>query len=143
MATTSTYLLSILECKSKIAYYTTQQMHWANLYESNAAKLNKHAKYEEEWNKAYDKVFDAEEGKEITYNGNLYENNCEATAESYANLLVEEYDEEMLLELQDYELEYESQKIACEALLEIYQAELEHLETGLSNAASDTGITGS
>ena len=99
MAATSASLATLLETKAQIAYWTEQQMIWTRKYDSNLEKLEKYQKYETEWNKAFEKVMDYDGDKthlECSYGKFQY--NIESDAERYANIKVDEHDEEILLD---------------------------------------------
>ena len=141
MAATSASLATLLETKAQIAYWTQQQMIWTRKYDSNLEKLEKYEKYENDWNKAFDKVMDSEDGKAVEWNGNKYYNN-EADAERYANIKVDERDEEIFLELSDLDVEYESMKQVCETMLETLRANADGQKQLTSTNAQDTGLLG-
>ena len=116
-------------------------LHWSNKYDANQAKLSKYTKYEENWEKAYDDCYGAEEGKEVKINNTPFARQNDAEAIRYADLKVEERDEDYYLLLSDLDIEYDSLKTMYETLLETKRAEQEALKSAVSNAAQDTGTT--
>ena len=140
MSATSANLASLLQTKADITYYTQQMMFWTNKYDANAAKLQQQVKYETKWESAFDKAID---NKSVLEKGGVRvekDNQCEDIADAYAHACVEEYDEEMSLELADKDFEYESMKTMYETLLEEMRAREESEKQLVSDSASDTGL---
>ena len=65
MSTTAAAMSQLLTLTQERAYYQMQQIYWSNEHTAMTAKVKQHQKYETEWNNAFDKVMDAEEGKRI------------------------------------------------------------------------------
>ena len=142
MANTAALLGNLLNTNADINYYTQQQIFWSNKYEANSAKLAKQVKYEEKWESAFDSAMD--NTKELTA-GKIKvgkSNTNEALAEAYAHQKVEEYNEELSLELADLDIEYDTMKNMYDTLLEEMRAQRESEKTVTSNAAQDTGLLG-
>ena len=142
MANTAALLGNLLNTNADINYYTQQQIFWSNKYEANSAKLAKQVKYEEKWESAFDSAMD--NTKELTA-GKIKvgkSNTNEALAEAYAHQKVEEYNEELSLELADLDIEYDTMKNMYDTLLEEIRAQQESEKTVTSNAAQDTGLLG-
>ena len=142
MANTAALLGNLLNTNADINYYTQQQIFWSNKYEANSAKLAKQVKYEEKWESAFDSAMD--NTKELTA-GKIKvgkSNTNEALAEAYAHQKVEEYNEELSLELADLDIEYDTMKNMYDTLLEEMRAQQESEKTVTSNAAQDTGLLG-
>ena len=140
MAATGANLGSLLQTKADITYYTQQQMFWTQLYDANAAKLQKQVKYETKWTSYFEKALDND--KELEKAGIVVEkgNKDEYTAQLYAEAWVEEYDEELSLDLADKDMEYEAMKTMYETLLEEMRAREEAEQQLVSDSASDTGL---
>ena len=142
MANTAALLGNLLNTNADINYYTQQQIFWSNKYEANSAKLAKQVKYEEKWESAFDSAMD--NTKDLTA-GKIKvgkSNTNEALAEAYAHQKVEEYNEELSLELADLDIEYDTMKNMYDTLLEEMRAQQESEKTVTSNAAQDTGLLG-
>ena len=125
MANTAALLGNLLNTNADINYYTQQQIFWSNKYEANSAKLAKQVKYEEKWESAFDSAMD--NTKELTA-GKIKvgkSNTNEALAEAYAHQKVEEYNEELSLELADLDIEYDTMKNMYDTLLEEMRAQQE------------------
>ena len=143
MANTAALLGNLLNTNADINYYTQQQIFWSNKYEANSAKLAKQVKYEEKWESAFDSAMDSE--KSISFKGFNKDKGqvmSEAQAEAYAHAKVEEYNEELSLELADLDIEYDTMKNMYDTLLEEMRAQQESEKTVTSNAAQDTGLLG-
>ena len=142
MANTAALLGNLLNTNADINYYTQQQIFWSNKYEANSAKLAKQVKYEEKWESAFDSAMDntkALTAGKIKVNAS---NTNEAIAEAYAHAKVDEYNEELSLELADLDIEYDTMKNMYDTLLEEMRAQQESEKTVTSNAAQDTGLLG-
>ena len=139
MSITAAAMSQLLTLIQERNYYQMQQIYWSNEHTAMTAKVKKHEKYHTEWEQAFDKVMDAEEGKEVKYNGVTYDQN-EMAARQYADMICEEYDEETLLELSNLEVEYESMQQMYETLLEETNARIEQQRELVSENAKDTGL---
>ena len=143
MANTSALLANLLGINADINYYTQQSIYWNSKYEANSAKLSKQVKYEENWEKEYDKAMDETRTSDLRMNGNVFIAKetaaaSEAEAEAWADYKVEEFDRELSLELADLDLEYDTMKTMYDTLLEEMRAQQESAKGATSNAASDT-----
>lgn len=142
MAATSAALLNLLQKKADLAYYNQQQIYFANKQESTSAKVAKYAKYEKNWEKAYDDAMALEDGKSKTCNGVTVTGGSvtERQAEAYAYAKVRERDEELYLELTDLDMEYDSMKEMYNTLCEELRAEIDADKQLTSSNAQDTGL---
>lgn len=142
MSNTAALLGTYLCTRADINYYTQQSIYWNNLYEANLVKLNKQVRYEEQWNKAYDDGMAAERDLKIDGQVIIEKDNCnnECLAIEYADAKVEEYDEDLLLELTDKDMEYDTMKTMYDTLLEELRAKEEAEKPAVSDAAQDTGF---
>lgn len=140
MANTAALLGNLLNTNADINYYTQQQIYWNAKYEANSAKLSKQVKYEEKWESAFDSAID--NTKELTAGGiKVGENNQnEMIADAYAHAKVEQYDEELSLELAELDMEYDTMKTMYDTMLEQLRAQQEGQKTATSSAAQDTGL---
>ena len=142
MAATAALLGTLLCTNADITFYTQQQIFWANKYEANAAKLGEQQSLEEKYWDAYDKCYYAEDEKEVKIGSQVFANNCESSAIEYANLKVKNFDEELLNELMELDVQYETMKLMYETQLEALRAQQESEKTATSTAAQDTGLLG-
>ena len=140
MAATAALLGTLLCTNADITFYTQQQIFWANKYEANAAKLGEQQSLEEKYWDAYDKCYYAEEDKEVKIGSQVFASNCESSAIEYANLKVKNFDEELLNELMELDVQYETMKLMYETQLEALRAQKEAEETAAAEAAKDTGL---
>ena len=143
MAATAALLGTLLCTNADITYYTQQQIFWANKYEANAAKLGEQQNLEEKYWDAYDDCYYAEDDKKVKINGSPQANNNEAAAIEYANYKVKNFDEELLDELMELDVQYETMKLMYETQLEALRALQESEKTATSTAAQDTGLLSS
>ncbi len=140
MANTAALLGNLLCKKADINYYTQQQMFWSGRYESNAAKLKEQVKLEEKWYSAYDSCLHGDSnGNQVKYKETTYAMN-ETDAEKYANIKVDDYDQDLSEELAELDVEYSTMQTMFETFLEAARAEKDATQTATSNAAADTGI---
>ena len=142
MANTAALLGKLLNTNADINYYTQQQIFWSNKYEANSAKLAKQTKYETAWESAFDSAMDntreLSAGKIKVSKGNQNE----AIAEAYAHAKVDEYNEELSLELADLDIEYDTMQAMYNTLLEKMRKQQETESSATSTAAQDTGLLG-
>lgn len=143
MAATAALLGSLLCKNADRTYYIQQQIFWANKYEANAAKLGEQQTLEEKYWDAYDKCYYAEEDKEVKIGSQVFTSNCECSAIEYANLKVKNFDQELLDELMDLDVQYGIMKNMYETQLEALNAQLESEKSLVANAAGDTGLLSS
>ena len=143
MSITAALLANLLATNADINYYTQQSIYWNSMYEANNKKLVKHNKYEEQWNKEYDKAIEGE--KECKVGGEVYIAKdagyvSEAQAKRYADAKVTEYDEDLLIELTELDIEYDTMKTMYDTLLEQLRAQQESEKSVVSASAQDTGL---
>lgn len=140
MANTSARLLHYLDLLSQRNYATQQSIYWADKYEVNNKRLQKLTKLETEHNNAYDKCYELEDGKSITFEGREYFGGCECEAMDYADAKVKQYDEELKEELAEMDIEYETMKTMWEADLEVLNGQIEQEKQNLATGAQETGL---
>ena len=136
-------LANHLSTGADINFFTQQSVYWSNKQEANARKLERHVKYEERWNQAYDQAID-EPKKALEWKGVVVPsgNTDEGIAHDYAEAKVEEYDYETLLECQELDVEYTTMVEMYNSMLELLKAQQETEKAALSEAAQNTGIIG-
>ena len=61
-------------------------------------------------------------------------------ADQYAHAKVDQYNEELSLELADLDMEYDTMKTMYDTMLEELRAQQESEKTATSTAAQDTGL---
>ena len=148
MAATAASLLAYLNTRADINYYIQQQQFWSAKYTANEAKLAEQVKLEDKWMSEYDKAFEEGRSTELKYNacglsGTIGKEQIaasEAIAEAYAYTKVDEYDEELSLELADLDIEYDTMKNMYDTLIETMRAQEESQKTLTSENAQDTGM---
>ena len=144
MANTAALLGNLLNTNADINYYTQQSIYWNAKYEANSAKLEKQVKYEEKWESAFDSAIDNTKDITAYMNGTkmvIKEGNTnEMLADQYAHAKVDQYNEELSLELADLDMEYDTMKTMYDTMLEELRAQQESEKTATSTAAQDTGL---
>ena len=145
MATTAS-LAQLLSLQNKLNFYTQEQIKYSNLLDANSSKLSKQTKYEENWNKEYDKAQDSSRSSALKMNGNIFLDKevagTDAQAFQWAEYKVEEYDAELLLELADLDMDYDSMKTMYDTLMEETRAQVDGLKQLVSTEATDTHTIG-
>ena len=141
MADTAAYLGTLLSTNEKIAECTRAQMYWSQKLDLNMTKLKDQQKYETKWNSAYDSAMDSGRTKDLKCGSVVAKVDCcEAEAARYANAKSPKFDQELLDEYTDLDVEYDSMKTMYETLLEKLRADKEAQKELTSNAAQDTGL---
>lgn len=147
MSIVATTLGALLTTQADYNYYIQQQIHWTNLYDANSAKLEEQVKAEEKWEKARDDAFDNEKKDDFeykvkggrTYNAKALRGN-DALCEAYAHDKVSEYNEELMLELENLDIEYDTMKTMYDTLVQELSALKDSEKQLVSTNAQDTGL---
>ena len=143
MATELAPLGSLLNTYANIAALQQQQMYLENQQSKCAAQLAVHQKYEAAYEKAWSNAMG---NKEVLAKGTAYEvqqsNSVESIADRYAHAKVEQYDQELLLELSELDIEYQTMIEAINTQIEAEQARLDAYKNQVSNGVADTAIIG-
>jgi len=144
MANTAALLVHLLTIKRSIIEDTNMQVFYSNQLDKNSAKLAVQTKAETKWQKAYDDFMDP--SKKINKYGFNYDKDTtrtEAVAEQYAQAAAKEYDEELMLELEELDIQYDTMKSYYDTMLQKENADKDAVEQAVEKAASDTGRLGS
>lgn len=140
--TTAASLAHLLGIQSDITFYTQQQVYWSNLYESNMAKLSEQQKLEEKWTQAYDDAQDYD--KTCKIGNTVYKNKDEvlsdAMAEAYADAKVTHYNEELMLDLEEKDMLYDTMQTMYNTMLEELRAQEDPAKQLTSNNAQNTHL---
>ncbi len=143
MSIASADLFGLLTTKANLNYYTQQLEIWSAKYSANAEKLHKMQSLEEKWEGKYDdyqaglsdtaaKKFNAVAGK---WGGQ--------TATAYADYSVSgKFDRDVLDELTELDMSYDTIKTTMEAQIEMLKAQKESETTNTQEACQDTGLLG-
>ena len=142
---TAAALTNLLRIRADINHYTQEQIYYSTKQEANTAKMNKYAKYETNWEKAYDDAMQLEDNKSKSCNGVTVTGGSvtEAQAEVYANAKVRHRNEELYLELCDLDIEYDSMNESINTLIEELRADEESAKQNVSTEAQDTHLQSS
>lgn len=142
MSATAANLAGLLTTNADINYYTQQSIFWNAKYENNLAKLEEQQKYETKWENEYDNA--QNEDKKCQVGNRVYKEKGDVlddnAAEAYACAKVKQYNEELMMELADLDIEYESIKCMYDTMLETLRAKQESQKTLTSESAQDTGL---
>lgn len=144
MANTAALLAQLLTVKVSLANDIQMQVFYSNKLDANSAKLSVQTKAQNKWQKAFDNAMDSE--KAITDHGFNYakgQDRTEEMAEAYANAVAQQYDEELMNELEVLDIEYDTMNQFLQTVIEKERAEEQNLKEAVSNAAQDTGRLGS
>ena len=135
---------NLLSLTADINFYTTMQIYWTNLYESNQEKLEQQIKYEEKHEKAYDDALNNTSEKKACHCGCEVvvgkENQNEELAEAYADAKVWQYDQELSEELSELDMEYDTMKTMYDALLESLRAQKDPAKQLATTNLQDTHL---
>ena len=141
---TAAQLGTLLNTQADLNYYTMQLNYWSGKYEANSEKLQKQVKYEEKWEAAFDSAIDNTKELSVSCNGRkvkVAENNTNKNiADQYAHAKVQQYDEELSLELAELDIEYDTMKTMYEALVTELQAQKESEKQSTATSAQDTHL---
>lgn len=146
MTTELASLGSLLNTYANIAALQQQQMYLENQQSKNAAQLQIQQKHEAAYEKAYDNAMGTT--KDISFTDDMgyviiKASACEETqADRYAHFKVEQYNQELLLELSELDVEYTTLIEAIAVQIEAEDARKEQYKTGVSNGVADTAIVG-
>lgn len=146
MAIVAGTLLSLLNDKADLAFYTAEQIKWSGWYDANAKKLQVQVKAEEKWEKAFDDAMDNDKDLTATCGGVKITvksgNTNERVADAYAHAKAKAYDEALKIELEEKDIEYETMKTMYETMMTKLQADIESKKQLVSTNAQDTGLLG-
>ncbi len=138
---TSSDLSALLRIQSDLNYNTLQLSSISQKYEATHKKLEKMERYEEKWQSAFEDAQDVD--KTINACGFKKEKGetfSDQKADQYAHAKVKQYDAELLLELAEEDMEYDSIKATLEASITELQAEKEAWKQQTSTDAQDTHL---
>ena len=138
---TAANLQHLLQIRASIAYYTKESISANSQYEANSEKLSKMQTAEEKWYDAYEDAYG--NTRELKAKGGIVvkENNTiEATQILYADAKVSDYDEYILEDLEDKDIDYDTVKTMLDTLLEELRAQEETAKQATSQDAQDTGM---
>ena len=128
---------NVQSIQAEIAWYTREQIVINQKYEANLAKLEKQTRYETQWQNKFDSAINND--REINKCG-IYipENNeNEDLAIQYADKMVDEYNAELLEELTETDMNYDSIKTMLDTVLEKKRSDLENARTMASTEVTD------
>ncbi len=140
MSNTAALLGNLLAINADINYYTQQSIYWNSKYEGVSAKLEEQVKYEEKWEKAYDDAIGNDKEKRCGSITVAIDNQNTSIADAYAHAKVKQFNEELLEELEDLDIDYDTMRQTMDTMLEELRAQKESAKTATSTAAQDTGL---
>ena len=139
---TSADLSTLLRIERDLSYNTMQLSSISQKYEATHKALEQMTKYEEKWENAYD---DAQnEDKTCKVGDKTWKEKGETLndrmADAYAHAKVKQYDEEILQELTEKDMEYENLKTVLETSITELQAEKESWKQMTATDAQNTHL---
>ena len=139
---TSADLSSLLRIQADLNYNTMQLSSISQKYEATHKKLEKMQKYEDKWEQAFEDAQDVD--KTCKIGNKVYKEKdqvlSDAQADAYAHAKVKQYNEEILLELTEDDMEYDSIKTVLETSITELQAEKESWKQQTATDAQDTHL---
>ena len=139
---TAASLSALLRIEADLTYNTMQLSSISQKYEATHKQLEQMEKYEEKYLQAYD---DAQNVDKTCKIGNkTYKEKdqvlSDKAADAYAHAKVKQYDEALLLELAEEDMEYDSLKTVLETSITELQAEKESWKQQTATSAQDTHL---
>ena len=139
----ATPLNKLLQIEMAISYDTMQLSRISAKYEAIHNKMEKMVKYEDKWENAFEDAQDVDK----TINSCGFEKGkgevfSDAKADAYAHAKVKQYDEDLLIELTEEDMEYDALKTTLETGLTELRAEEESWKQLTSTEAQDTHLLG-
>ena len=145
MSIASADLFGLLTTKANLNYYTQQLEIWSAKYSANAEKLHKMQSLEEKWEGKYDDFNSASKALKVG-STKVTDDNGNAingwTAQKYADKVVYQFDRDVLDELTELDMSYDTIKTTMEAQIEMLKAQKESETTNTQEACQDTGLLG-
>ena len=139
-----TSLSALLRVQSDLSYNTNLLDNLTLEMDANTAKLEDQQKLYNKWEKAFDDAQD--EDKTCKIGNTTWKEKGEvlsdARADAYAHAKVKKYDEELLDELTELDMDYDSRKTILEAAITELQAEKDSWKQQASTEFQDTHMLG-
>ena len=137
-------LATLLRIQTDISYHTRQLDNLTLEMDANKAKLEEQEKWYNKWEKAFDDAQD--EDKTCKIGNTTWKEKgvvlSDAKADAYAHAKVKKYDEDLLDELTELDMDYDSRKTILEATLTELNAEKDSWKQETSTELSDTHVLG-
>ena len=137
-------LATLLRIQTDISYNTRQLDNLTLEMDANKAKLEEQEKWYNKWEKAFDDAQD--EDKTCKIGNTTWKEKgvvlSDAKADAYAHAKVKKYDEDLLDELTELDMDYDSRKTILEATLTELNAEKDSWKQETSTELSDTHVLG-
>ena len=139
-----TSLATLLRLQADLSYNTRMLDNLTLEMDANTAKLEEQQKWEKKWETAFDNAQDEDKTCKI---GNTTwkakgEVLSDARADAYAHAKVKKYNEELLDELTEKDMDYDSRKTILEATITELQAEKDSWKQQASTEYQDTHLLG-
>ena len=135
---------NLLGLNADINFYTTMQLYWSRLYESNQEKLEQQAKYEQKWEEAQENAIGNSSEKKACHCGCEVvvekDNQNEELAKAYADAKVWQYDQDLSEKLAELDIEYDTMKTMYDALLEELRAQKDSSKQLATTNLQDTHL---
>ena len=139
---TSSDLSALLGIQADLSFNTLQLSRISKKYEAIHKQLDKMTNYEEKWEKAFEDAQDVDKTCKIG-NKTWKEKDqvlSDKMADAYAHAKVKEFDENILIDLTEKDMEYDAIKTMLEASITELQAEKESWKQQTATDAQDTHL---
>ena len=139
---TSSDLSALLGIQADLSFNTLQLSRISKKYEAIHKQLDKMTNYEEKWEKAFEDAQDVDKTCKIG-NKTWKEKDQvlnDKMADAYAHAKVKEFDENILIDLTEKDMEYDAIKTMLEASITELQAEKESWKQQTATDAQDTHL---
>ena len=139
---TSSDLSALLGIQADLSFNTLQLSRISKKYEAIHKQLDKMTNYEEKWEKAFEDAQDVDKTCKIG-NKTWKEKDQvlnDKMADAYAHAKVKEFDEDILIDLTEKDMEYDAIKTMLEASITELQAEKESWKQQTATDAQDTHL---
>ncbi len=139
---TSSDLSALLGIQADLSFNTLQLSRISKKYEAIHKQLDKMTNYEEKWEKAFEDAQDVDKTCKIG-NKTWKEKDqvlSDKMADAYAHAKVKEFDEDILIDLTEKDMEYDAIKTMLEASITELQAEKESWKQQTATDAQDTHL---
>ena len=137
-------LATILRIQADLSFNTRALDNLTLEMDANTAKLEDQQKWEKKWETAFDNAQD--EDKTCKIGNTTWKEKGEVLddrrADAYAHAKVKKYNEELLDELTELDMEYDSRKTMLEASITELQAEKDSWKQQASTEFQDTHLLG-
>ena len=136
-------LAALIRTEMDISFATRELDKLSLEMDANTAKLEEQQKWEKKWEKAFEDGQDDDKAiNSCGYHKEKGEHWSDAKADAYAHAKVKKYDEDLLDELTELDMDYDSRKTLLEAEITEKTAEKDSWKQETSTEFQDTHLLG-